>query len=137
MYSRDLVLKPAAIVTGEKSALFVGGSNANNLANAATSLGYYTETITKGGWVLSTEAVTTILPEFEAYCLTMPPETPVVIYCLDNSSFVCADVDGQLSSVSKLKDGLYHVVGELVVAHEVTLAASVTNLMRLIAMAGN
>jgi hypothetical protein len=136
MYSRELVLKPAAILSSEKSALFVGGSNANHLANAAASLGYYTETITKSGWVLSTAAVSTILPEFEAYCLTLPPETPVVIYCLDNNSFVCADVDGQLSSVSKLADGLYHVVGELVVAHEVTLAASVTNLKRLIAMAG-
>jgi hypothetical protein len=46
MYSRELVLKPAAILSSEKSALFVGGSNANNLANAAASLGYYTETIT-------------------------------------------------------------------------------------------
>jgi hypothetical protein len=51
-----------------------------------------------------------------------------VIYCLDNVSFCCANSDGQLSAISKQKDGIFHVVGEIVVIHEVTLAAAVTNL---------
>jgi hypothetical protein len=61
----------------------------------------------------------------------------VVIYCLDNSSFCCANRDGQLSAITKQKDGLYHVPGELVVVHEVTLAAVVTNLKRLLVACGD
>jgi hypothetical protein len=56
-----------------------------------------------------------------------------VIYCLDNSSFCCANSDGQLSSISKQKDGNYHVIGEIVV----TLAAAVTNLKRIILACGD
>jgi len=63
-------------------------------------------------------------------CGTLPEVAPVVIYCLDNSSFCCANRDGQLSAIAKQKDGLFHVPGEIVV-HEVTLAA-VTNLKRLL-----
>jgi hypothetical protein len=37
----------------------------------------------------------------------------------------------------RLKDGLYHVQGELMVVHEVTLAAAVTNLKRLLVACGN
>ncbi len=41
--------------------------------------------------------------------------------------------DGQLSAISKKDDGLYHVIGEIVVVHEVTLAAAVTNLKGTVA----
>jgi hypothetical protein len=67
-----------------------------------------------------------------AYCASLPAEAPVVIYCLDNVSFCCANSDGQLSAISRQKDGIFHVVGEIVVVHEVTLAAAVTNLKRII-----
>jgi hypothetical protein len=76
----------------------------------------------------------TTTPSFVTTTPSFVTTTPLFV---DNNSFVCADVDGHLTSVSKLDDGLYHVVGELVVAHEVTLATSVTNLKRLIAMAGD
>ncbi len=60
-----------------------------------------------------------------------------MIYCLDTSSFYCADRNGQLSAISKQKDGLYHVPGEIVVVHEVTLAAAVTNLKQILVACGN
>jgi hypothetical protein len=61
----------------------------------------------------------------------------VVIYCLDNSSFCCADQDGNLAAISKDKsDNKYHVIGELVVVHEITMAAAVTNLKQLLAVCG-
>jgi hypothetical protein len=61
----------------------------------------------------------------------------VVIYCLDNSSFCCADQDGTLAAITKDKtDNKYHVIGELVVVHEITMAAAVTNLKRLLAVCG-
>ncbi len=59
-----------------------------------------------------------------------------MIYCLDNVSFCCANSDGQISAITKLADGIFHVVGEIVV-HEVTLAAAVTNLKRIILACGD
>jgi hypothetical protein len=35
-------------------------------------------------------------------------------------------------AISKQKDDMFHVIGEIVVVHEVTLAAAVTNLKRII-----
>jgi hypothetical protein len=40
-------------------------------------------------------------------------------------------------AISKLADGIFHVVGEIVVVHEVTLAAAVTNLKRIILACGD
>ncbi len=119
------------------SALFIGASNADRLANSAATLGIITETITSGGWVLNTDAATAILPQVIAYCASLPTEAPVVIYCLDNSSFCCANADGQLSALSKQNDGVFHLVGEIVVVHEITLAAAVTNLKRIILACGD
>jgi hypothetical protein len=62
------------------------------------------------------------LPQVIELCNSLLDEAPVVIYCLDNSSFWCGHSDGQLSAIFKQKDGLYHVPGEIVVVHEVTLA---------------
>jgi len=135
--SRDLSCSTGILSTSpDLSAVFIGGSNADKLANAAASLGIVAETVTTSGWVLSTTAVTAILPEVEALCITLPADSPVIIYCLDNSAFVCADNEGAISPIKKLEDGFYHVVGELVVAHEVTLAAAVSNLKRLLEVCG-
>ncbi len=56
---------------------------------------------------------------------------------MDNSSFCNANADGQLSAISKLEDGVYHVVGEIVIVHEITLAEAVTNLKRIILACGD
>jgi hypothetical protein len=136
--SRELVLNPKQSRQDDDiPALFIGGSNADKLANAAATLGVLSDTITEGGWNLTTPSVSSILPQVEAYCATLPPEAPVVIYCLDNSSFCWADQHGLLSAITKDKtDNKYHVIGELVVVHEITLAAAVTNLKRLQAVCG-
>jgi hypothetical protein len=78
-----------------------------------------------------------ILPQVIAYCASLPTEAPVVIYCLDNSSFCYANADGQLSAISKQNDGVFHVVGEIVIVHEITLAAALTNLKRIILACGD
>jgi hypothetical protein len=80
---------------------------ADRLADSAATLGIVTETITTGGWVLTTDAVSEILPQVTAYFASIPGEAPVVIYCLDNSSFCCANTDGQLSAISKQKEGIF------------------------------
>jgi hypothetical protein len=137
--SRDNTIFPTGPTTVEEdmAALFIGGSNDDRLANSAATLGILAETITTAGWVLSTDAVTAILPQMSELCGSLPVGAPVVIYCLDNSSFCCANRDGQLSAIAKQKDGLFHVPGEIVVVHEVTLAAAVTNLKRLLVACGD
>ncbi len=90
--SRDLTLSlnhPKA--AGETPALFNGGSNADRLANEVANVGIVPDTVTEGGWVLNTTSVSTALPQIEAYCLTLPAEAPVIICCLDNSSFCQPD----------------------------------------------
>jgi hypothetical protein len=78
--SRQLVLSPALPKgTGDTPALFIGGSNADRLANAAANVGIIPDTVTEGGWILNTSSVSTVLPQIEAYCLTLPPEAPVII----------------------------------------------------------
>jgi hypothetical protein len=136
--SRDASIFPpgAAPAIEDTAALFIGASNADRLANSAATLGIITETITTGGWILSTDAVTGILQQVTDFCASLPAEAPVVIYCLDNVSFCCANTDGQLSAITKQKDGNFHVVGEIVVVHEVTLAAAVTNLKRILIACG-
>ena len=94
-------------------ALFIGGSNADRLANAAGNVGVVPDTVTEGGWVLNTTSVSTALPQIEAYCLTLPAEAPVIINCLDNASFCQADGDGVITQIIKLADNKFHVVGFL------------------------
>jgi hypothetical protein len=136
--SRQLVLSPTLPKgTGDTPALFIGGSNADRLANPAANVGIIPDTVTEGGWILNTSSVSTVLPQIEAYCLTLPPEAPVIIYCLENSSFSQANCDGVISQIAKLKDNKCHVVGELIVAHEITMAAAVANLKRILAVCGD
>jgi hypothetical protein len=69
---------PASSPANEKAA--IGGSNADRLANSAATVGGQPrDAVTSGGWILTTAAVTAILPEIEAYCNTMPADSPVVI----------------------------------------------------------
>jgi hypothetical protein len=137
--SRDTAIFPSGntLLEDDMEALFIDGSNADRLANSAAMLGIITETVTTTGWVLSTDAVTAILPQVIELCSSLPDEAPVMIYCLDNYSFCCANRDGQLSAITNQKDGLFHVPGEIVIVHKVTLAAAVTNLKRILVACGN
>jgi hypothetical protein len=135
--SRGLTISPnLPKAASELPALFIGGSNADRLANAAANVGVIPDTVTEGGWLLNMTSVTTVLPQIEAYCLTLPAEAPVIIYCLDNSSFSQADADGVITPIAKLADNKFHVVGEIIVAHEITMAAAVANLKRILAVCG-
>ncbi len=78
-----------ALRTGAiEKAVFVGGSNASNLAYSASALGLDAYKIAKGGWKLSKENVDNLLPDLQDLLSTLPPDTPVVIFCLDNTSFL-------------------------------------------------
>jgi hypothetical protein len=60
--------------------------------------------------------------------------TPIVLFCLDNSSFLAATGEGGLVPISKCvkEDDGYHVNGALVVAPERSIQFSVEQLQRLI-----
>jgi hypothetical protein len=51
---------------------------------------------------------------------TLPPDTPVVIFCLDNTSFLGLNEDGSMNAISRCveEDDGFHVRGALVVAFE-------------------
>jgi hypothetical protein len=100
-------------------------------------VGIIPETFTEGGWILNTVNVTVILPAVEAFCVTLPPEAPVIVYCLDKISFSQADTNCIICQIGKLEDHMSHVVGEHIVSHEITVPAAVTNLKRILTVCSN
>jgi len=79
-------------------------------------MGLDPETITAGGLSVLASSVTDILPEIKGYADTLPGSVPVVVYGMDNCSFIEADGYGFTNKIKRLEYGKYHVVGELVVA---------------------
>jgi len=123
--------------SSEDSPLIIGGSNAGKVAAALTSMGSAPTSITSGGWIISASSVSKVLPELISKCTTLPPDAPVVFYCLDNNSFRCSDKDGELSALQRGEDGHHHVVGDVVVTPEVTMAPIISHLGKLIDACGN
>ncbi len=110
-----------ALRTGDiEKAVFVGGSNAGNLAFSASALGLDAFRISKGGWKLSKDNVDKLLPDLKDLLGTVPPDTPVVIFCLDNPSFLGLNEDGSMNAISRCvaEDDGFHVKRALVVAPE-------------------
>jgi hypothetical protein len=60
--------------------------------------------------------------------------TPIILFCLDNSSFLAASEEGGLAPISKcvLEDNGYHVKGALVVAPECALQHTLELLKRVV-----
>ncbi len=91
-----------------------------------------------GGWKLSKENVDKILPDLNDLLSTVPPDTPVVIFCLDNSSFLGLKDDGSMSAISRCveEDDGFHVQGALVVAPEKAMKYPLDQLKRITAECG-
>jgi hypothetical protein len=103
-----------ALRTGAiEKAVFVGSSNASNLAHSASALGLDAYNFTKGGWKLSKENVDKLLPDLKDLLGTLPPDTPVVIFCLDNTIFIGLNEDGSMSAISCCveEDDSFHIRG--------------------------
>jgi hypothetical protein len=100
------------------AAVFVGGSNALKLAYSASALGLDAYQLAKGGWKLTKENVEQILPDLKDVLGSVPPDTPVVLFCLDNSCFTGLGEDGSMTHISLSVEGDagFHVQGALVVA---------------------
>jgi hypothetical protein len=70
-------------------ALFIGGSNASKLASATAMLRVDTSKIAKGGWKVTSNSVDLLLHDLEEQLSGLPPDTPIVLYCLDNCIHEC------------------------------------------------
>jgi hypothetical protein len=69
------------------------------------------------------ENVDNLLPDLKDILGSVPPDTPVVLFCLDNSCFMGLNEDGNMNPISKCVEGDdgYHVKGALVVAPDRSL----------------
>jgi hypothetical protein len=95
--------------------IMIGGSNANRLREAMGHMGKEVVDITSGGWSLTPANLQTVKCLIQAECDTKP-DSPVIIYGLDNSCFMCLTSAGQLSPITKsAEDNMYHVDGDLAI----------------------
>jgi hypothetical protein len=132
-------LYPAVRAGSVETALIIGGSHAKNLAYAASSLGVETYQLVKGGWKISKENIDRLIPDLKEISSSLPAKTPVVFFCLDNSSFLAASEEGGMVPISKCvpEDDGYHVPGALVVAPERAMQYATSQLRRAIAECGD
>jgi hypothetical protein len=123
----------SAIRTGAvENVVFVGGSNANQLAFTVSALGVDTYKHAQGGWKVTKDSIEKLIPDLKNTLSSVPSDTSVVFFCLDNSSFMGLKDDGNMAVISKCVEGNdgFHVVGELVVAPERALGHVHTQLKR-------
>jgi hypothetical protein len=92
--------------------------------------------VTSSGWTLTPANVNIIKGLLEAECITKP-DSPVVVYALDNSCFMNMSADGTFSPIKKLEDGKYHVVGDLAITPGILLRPMYAALDEIIKICGN
>jgi hypothetical protein len=113
---------------------FVGGSNAKNLSAAAANSGIDSYKLATSGWKISRENIEKLIPDLKELMSRLPADTPIILFCLDNSSFLAASEEGGLLPISKCvpEDNGYHVKGALVVAPECALQHTLDLLKRVV-----
>jgi hypothetical protein len=84
----------------------------------------------KGGWKVSKENIDKLIPDLKEILSSLPAKTPVVFFCLDNSSFLTASEEDGMIPISKCvpEDDGYHVPGALVVAPKRAMQYAMTQL---------
>jgi hypothetical protein len=117
--------------------IMIGGSNANRLREAMGHMGKEVVDITSGGWSLTPANLQTVKCLIQAECDTKP-ESPVIIYGLDNSCFMCLTSAGQLSPITKSTvDNKYHVDGDLAITPTILLKPMFDTLSEIVAICGS
>jgi hypothetical protein len=88
---------------------------------------------------LSKDNVDKLLPDLKDLLSTVPPDTPVVIFCLDNTSFLGLNEDGSMNAISRCvkEDDGFHVKGALVVAPEKAMKYFLEQLKRITSECGS
>jgi hypothetical protein len=119
----------------EAAIIMVGGSNAGRLGLSLDNIGKPTVDVTSSGWSLTPANVNIIKGLLEAECITKP-DSPVVIYAMDNSCFMNMSSDGTISPIKKLEDGKYHVVGDLAITPGILLRPMYAALEEIVKLCG-
>jgi hypothetical protein len=119
----------------EAAIIMVGGSNAGRLGLSLDNIGKPTVDVTSSGWSLTPANVNIIKALLEAECITKP-DSPVVIYAMDNSCFMNMSSDGTISPIKKLEDGKYHVVGDLAITPGILLRPMYAALEEIVKLCG-
>jgi hypothetical protein len=94
--------------------------------------------VAKGGWQLTKENVDKILPDLRDVLGSVHPDTPVVLFCLDNYCFMGLAEDGSMTHINRSIEGddRFHVQGALVVAPDRALKNIIEQKKRLIQACG-
>ncbi len=92
-----------------------------------------------GGWKVTSSSVDLLLHDLEEQLTGMPPDTPIILYCLDNSAFMSVSNDGSMAPLAKATggEGGYHATGEFIVAPDRALVNPIGNLKRVIEACGD
>ncbi len=117
--------------------IMIGGSNANRLREAMGHMGMEVVDITSGGWSLTPANLQTVKCLIQAECDTKP-DSPVIIYGLDNSCFMCLTAAGQLTPITRsTEDNKYHVDGDLAITPPILLKPMFDTLSEIVAICGS
>ncbi len=67
------------------------------------------------GWKITRDNIEKLIPDLKELMSSLPAGTPIILFCLDNSSFLAASEEGGLAPISKCvpEDDGYHVKGAL------------------------
>jgi len=137
--SRD-IKKPAlfcALGNGEvDKCIIVGGSHSKNLSIAVSNLGLDTFTVTQSGWKISNDSIEAVTPALKEKIEAAPKGTPIVLFCLDNSTYFSYAPDGSMKPPAKSSptDDKYHIEGELSVAPDRWISITIEKLNRLVSV---
>ena len=87
----------------------------------------------KSGWKVMKDNIEKLIPDLRELMSSLPAGTPIILFCLDNSSFLAASDEGGLLPISKCvpEDDGYHVNGTLVVAPECAMQVTLDLLKKL------
>jgi len=94
--------------------------------------------LAQGGRKLTKESAEKILPDLKEIVSQLPPDAPILFYCLANTSFKAATAEGELTNISKcvVEDDGYHVNGALVVAPDIFVKHQAGLLKKLVRECG-
>jgi hypothetical protein len=118
------------------AALIIGGSNANRLTAAFTDLGKKVETISGGGWKVTTESVDTLLPILRAKLDLLDPAAPVILWCMESNIFRQLTTSGDLAGIIRGEDGRFHITGKLMVTPYSLLRDMLAEMNRIVDACG-
>jgi hypothetical protein len=103
---------------GKISAVTVGASNAARTAAALKRKGVVTVPLGQAGWKISEDAVAYLENELSSH---VTRSEFVVLHCLDSSVFYALEKSGAMTLPAVGQDGIYHVLGKVVVARGLQL----------------